>query len=68
MRPHPGAIRFRREALKVSLAKLSALTGISESHLSRVEHGKAGLGDENIRRLAAALDATTVDITHEEKP
>lgn len=52
----------------MSLAQLSALTGIDKSHLSRVETGKAGLGDENIRLLAEALDATTDDITHKESP
>ncbi|MEU6661198.1 helix-turn-helix transcriptional regulator [Streptomyces sp. NPDC046821] len=68
MRPHSGAIRFRREALKMSLVQLSSLTGISKGHLSLVQNGKAGLGDENIRRLADALGVTPADITHEEKP
>jgi transcriptional regulator with XRE-family HTH domain len=52
----------------MSLAALSARTGIHESHLSKVEHGKAGLGDTNIHRLADALGVTPNDITHEEKP
>jgi transcriptional regulator with XRE-family HTH domain len=52
----------------MSLAVLSARTGIDKSHLSRVENGKAGLGDRNIDRLADALGATPKDITHEEKP
>lgn len=52
----------------MSLRTLSALTGIDKSHLSRVQNGKAGLSDENIRLLAAALDATPADITHEEIP
>lgn len=52
----------------MSLAKLSALTGINKGHLSRVERGLAGLGDENIRLLANALDVTPDDITHKEIP
>jgi transcriptional regulator with XRE-family HTH domain len=50
----------------MSLRTLSARTGIDQGHLSRVERGLAGLGDENIRRVAEALDVTTVDITHQE--
>ncbi|MFE6829225.1 helix-turn-helix domain-containing protein [Streptomyces sp. NPDC057717] len=68
MRPHTGAIRFRREALKMSLTKLSALTGISKGHLSQVQNGKAGLSDANVLRLAEAMGVTPADITHEEKP
>lgn len=52
----------------MSLAKLSALTGIDKSHLSRVETGKAGLGDKNIGLLADALGVTPDDITHKESP
>lgn len=52
----------------MSLAALSERTGIDKAHLSKVERGKAGLGDENIRRLADALGVTPIDITHEERP
>jgi transcriptional regulator with XRE-family HTH domain len=51
----------------MSLRTLSALTGIDRGHLSKVERGLAGLGDDNIRKVAEALDATPADITHEEK-
>ncbi|MEU6365697.1 helix-turn-helix transcriptional regulator [Streptomyces sp. NPDC046931] len=68
MRPHASAIRYRREALDMSLRTLSARTGIHRGHLSRVERGLAGLGDENIRKVADALGVTPADITHEEKP
>lgn len=51
----------------MSLAKLSALTGIDKGHLSKAERGLAGLSDINIHRVAAALDATTDDITHKEQ-
>ncbi|MFM9703660.1 helix-turn-helix domain-containing protein [Streptomyces galilaeus] len=66
MRPHSSAIRFRREALNMSLRTLSDKTGIDRGHLSRVERGLAGLGDANIRKVAEALDATPADITHQE--
>jgi|tagenome__1003787_1003787.scaffolds.fasta_scaffold17588239_1 transcriptional regulator with XRE-family HTH domain len=52
----------------MSLRTLSAKTGINKGHLSKVERGLAGLGDENIRKVADALDATPADITHQEKP
>ena len=52
----------------MSLRTLSARTGIHRSHLSRVERGLAGLGDENIQKVAEALGATTDDITHKETP
>ena len=50
----------------MSLAQLSRETGIDAGHLSRVERGLAGLGDQNIRKVATALDFTTDDITHQE--
>lgn len=52
----------------MSLHTLSTKTGIDKGHLSRVERGLAGLGDTNIRKVAAALDTTPNDITHQEKP
>jgi transcriptional regulator with XRE-family HTH domain len=52
----------------MSLRTLSVRTGIHRSHLSRVERGLAGLGDENIEKVADALGVTPDDITHKEKP
>lgn len=52
----------------MSLRTLSAKTGIDRGHLSRVERGLAGLGDDNIEKVADALDVTPDDITHKEKP
>lgn len=52
----------------MSLRTLSAKTGIDRGHLSRVERGLAGLGDENIKKVADALDVTPADITHKEIP
>jgi transcriptional regulator with XRE-family HTH domain len=52
----------------MSLRTLSAKTGIDKGHLSKVERGLAGLGDENIQKVADALDVTPADITHKETP
>lgn len=52
----------------MSLRTLSAKTGIDRGHLSRAERGIAGLGDENIKKVADALDVTPADITHKEIP
>lgn len=52
----------------MSLRTLSAKTGIDRGHLSRVERGLAGLGDDNIEKVADALDVTPDDITHKENP
>jgi transcriptional regulator with XRE-family HTH domain len=52
----------------MSLRTLSAKTGIHRSHLSRVERGLAGLGDDNIEKVADALGVTPNDITHKEIP
>ncbi|MFG3660297.1 helix-turn-helix domain-containing protein [Streptomyces sp. NPDC047706] len=68
MRPHPSAIRFRREALDMSLRTLSAKTGINRGHLSRVERGLAGLGDANIQKVAEALGVSPAAITQGETP
>lgn len=50
----------------MSLATLSRLTGINKGHLSRAERGLAGLGDENIQKIAEALGVTANDITQKE--
>lgn len=51
----------------MSLAMLSERTGIDKTHLSKVQNGKAGLSDENIRKLAEAMDCSPADITHQEQ-
>lgn len=48
----------------MSIRTLARLTGINRGHLSRVERNLAGLGDDNIRLVADALDVTPTDITH----
>lgn len=51
----------------MSLAELSALTGVHKGHLSKAERGRAGLGDDNIHRVAEALGVAAADITHKEE-
>lgn len=48
----------------MSIRTLARLTGIDRGHLSRVERGLAGLGDDNLDRVAEALRVTPNDITH----
>jgi transcriptional regulator with XRE-family HTH domain len=50
----------------MSLRTLSAKTGIDRGHLSRVERGLVGLGDQNIAKVADALEVTPADIIHKE--
>lgn len=51
----------------MSLAQLAFLTGIDKSHLSKVERRRAGLGDDNIHRVADALRVDAADITQQEE-
>ena len=49
----------------MSLRELAEATGINPGHLSRVERGLAGLGDDYIRRVATVLDVQVAAITHD---
>jgi len=50
-----NAIRAAIKASDKSRYRLSKETGIKQSHLSRLMTGEAGLGVENVERLAKAL-------------
>ena len=50
------AIRKAIEASGETRYRLWKVTGISQSHLSRVMRGEAGLSVENLERLAEALE------------
>ncbi|MFZ3558129.1 helix-turn-helix domain-containing protein [Streptomyces sp. BH055] len=65
MTPHGSAIRFRRQALKLSLRDLSQATGLNPGHLSRVERGLGGLRDDKLRLVADALGVPCSDISVE---
>lgn len=50
----------------MSIGTLANLSGINKGHLSRVERGLAGLGDDNIGRVAVALRVPPDAITQQE--
>lgn len=52
----PGkALHVYRDNAGLTLAKLSAKTGIAESHLSAMENGKRGIGKVSAQKLGKAL-------------
>jgi ribosome-binding protein aMBF1 (putative translation factor) len=53
-----ATIRRRRQALRLTQAKLAALTGLPQSHISRLEHGQHAPTSATIERLATALKTT----------
>lgn len=50
------AIRGGRGKEGLTQKQLSELTGISQHHISEMEHGKRPIGKETARKLAAALN------------
>jgi HTH-type transcriptional regulator / antitoxin HipB len=48
-------LRLRRQALKISQQDLASLTGVDQSNLSRIEHGKIPATLETYLRLLNAL-------------
>ena len=56
MRMNPGkALYVYRDNANLTLAELSAKTGIAESHLSAMENGKRGIGKVTAQKLGKAL-------------
>ena len=52
----PGkALKNYRDNAALTLAQLSTKTGIAESHLSAMEHGKRGIGRVTAMKLGDAL-------------
>lgn len=51
----------------MSIGTLANLSGIDKGHLSRVERGLAGLGENNLHRVAVALRVPPDAITQEDK-
>lgn len=58
-------IRQIRKQKDVTLEDLSERTGISYTHLSRIESGKRGLSLENAIRVSKALGVEPVEVTDE---
>jgi transcriptional regulator with XRE-family HTH domain len=55
-------IRAERERAGLSLAQLSALSGISKAHLVRLEKGVGNPSLEILGRIAEALEVTVADL------
>lgn len=58
-------IREIRKNKKLTLEELADVSGISLTHLSRMESGKRGLSLENAIRVAKALDVDPGEVTDE---
>lgn len=58
-------IREIRKTKDITLEDLSERTGISYTHLSRIEGSKRGLSLENVIRIARALETEPIEITDE---
>lgn len=55
MKSAPNRIREIRESKRITIERLSELTGISVSHLSRIESGARNLSVKNLTIIASAL-------------
>lgn len=58
----PNRIREIRDSKGITIERLSDLTGLSVSHLSRMERGARNLSVENLTIIAAALGVPKQDI------
>lgn len=58
-------IREIRKDKEITLEDLAERTGISYTHLSRIEGGKRGLSLENVIKIGRALQVEPVEITDE---
>ena len=52
------ALRGARRKEDMTQKQLAELTGIPQSHISEMEHGKRGIGKERAKRLGKALNIT----------
>lgn len=55
-------IRRVRKTARLTLIQLSVTTGISQSHLSTIENGKAYPRIGTLRKIADALDVSPVEL------
>lgn len=58
-------IRLTRKQKNLTLEELAEKSGISYTHLSRMEAGKRGVSLENLLRIAKALDVDAIEISDE---
>ncbi|MEW6036684.1 MAG: helix-turn-helix transcriptional regulator [Pseudomonadota bacterium] len=57
-----------RRRRKLGQKQLGALAGLDQSHISRIEAGKADVPVRTLRRLAAALEVEPSALLDESKP
>lgn len=58
-------LRYIRTSKKISIYKLSQITGISQNHISELELGKRQPSVETLRRLIAPLGITLSELFNE---
>ncbi|MEV2249356.1 helix-turn-helix transcriptional regulator [Streptomyces sp. NPDC050147] len=67
MKPNGPAVRAIRQARKMSIRELQAKTGLNRGYLSRLERAQIrDTGEEQVRKVATALQVPQDLITHEE--
>ncbi|MGW6292424.1 helix-turn-helix domain-containing protein [Streptomyces sp. NPDC055058] len=62
MNEDPRAFRRRRIRAGLSVTDLARKAGVSKSHLSSVELGKAGFSPKNLKAVADVLHCTVDDL------
>lgn len=62
MNEDPREIRRRRIEAGLSQTDLALKAGVSKSHVSDVENGRAGFSPKNLKALATALGCTIRDL------
>lgn len=62
MNEDPRQFRRRRIEAGLSQTDLAEKAGVSKSHLSDVENGRAGFSPKNLKKIAEVLDCTIPDL------
>ncbi|WP_107429466.1 helix-turn-helix domain-containing protein [Streptomyces sp. Amel2xC10] len=62
MNENPSAFRRRRIEAGLSVTELARKAGVTKSHLSYVELGKAGFSPRNLKAIATVLGCTIPDL------
>ncbi|WP_075779376.1 helix-turn-helix domain-containing protein [Streptomyces acidiscabies] len=68
MTPNGTAIRTLRNVLKLSIRHVAHHAECTPSHLSRLERGQVGMGEQGLRRIADAMGVPVAAINREEQP
>jgi transcriptional regulator with XRE-family HTH domain len=61
-------VRFLRQRQKISLDRLSELSGVSKASLSKVENGKMSLTFAKLQQLGNGLGVAVSELFHETSP